>query len=49
LYLGLSTLFSMLYFYQFRGNYVIGIGALIVFLGIVFQLEKNEIKTILKK
>ena len=48
LYFGLSTLFSMLYFYQFRGNYVIGIGALIVFLGIVFQLEKKEIIQILK-
>lgn len=48
LYFGLSTVFSMLYFYIFRGNYVIGIGALIVFLGIVFQLEKNEIRTILK-
>ncbi|MGB1210540.1 O-antigen/teichoic acid export membrane protein [Lacinutrix venerupis] len=49
LYFGLSTLISMLYFYQFRGNYVIGIGALIVFLGIVFQLEKKELKTLLKK
>ncbi|AUC82912.1 oligosaccharide flippase family protein [Lacinutrix sp. Bg11-31] len=48
LYFGLSTLLSMLYFYQFRGNYVIGIGALIVFLGIVFQLEKKEIKQLLK-
>jgi len=48
LYFGVSTLFSMLYFYQFRGNYSIGIGALIVFLGIVFQLEKNKIKQILK-
>jgi O-antigen/teichoic acid export membrane protein len=49
LYFGLSTLFSMLYFYQFRGNYVIGIGALIVFLAIVFQLEKKELKQFLKK
>ncbi|WP_452221544.1 oligosaccharide flippase family protein [Lacinutrix salivirga] len=48
LYLGLSTLFSMVYFYNFRGNYVIGIGALIVFLAIVFQLEKKEIKQLLK-
>lgn len=46
LYFGLSTLFSMLYFYQFRGNYSIGIAAIIVFLGLVFQLEKKELKQI---
>jgi len=49
LYLGLSTVFSMVYFYNFRGNYIIGIGALIVFLGLIFQLEKNEMKQLLKK
>ncbi|WAC01115.1 oligosaccharide flippase family protein [Lacinutrix neustonica] len=49
LYFGGSTLFSMVYFYNFRGNYVIGIGALIVFLALVFQLEKNELKQVLKK
>jgi len=48
LYLGLSTVFSMLYFYIFRGNYVIGIGALIVFLTLVFQLERKELKLLLK-
>lgn len=48
LYFSVSTLFSMVYFYNFRGNYFIGIGALIVFLGIVFQLEKKEVKQILK-
>ncbi|MEJ6791680.1 MAG: oligosaccharide flippase family protein [Lacinutrix sp.] len=48
LYFSLSVLFSMLYFYIFRGNYVIGIGALIVFLAIVFQLEKKELKQLLK-
>lgn len=46
LYFCLSTLFSMLYFYQFRENYVIGIGAIIVFLALVFQLEKKELKRI---
>lgn len=49
LYLGVSTVFSMLYFYNFRGNYVIGIGVLIVFLGLVFQLEKKELKQLLKR
>ena len=48
LYFGLSTVFSMLYFYVFRGNYIIGIGALIVFLTLVFQLEKKELKQLLK-
>ncbi|WP_452225510.1 oligosaccharide flippase family protein [Lacinutrix chionoecetis] len=48
LYLGLSTVISMVYFYNFRGNYVIGISVLIVFLGMVFQLEKNEFKQILQ-
>ena len=49
LYFGLSTTLSMLYFYIFRGDYIIGIGALIVFLGIVFQLEKKELKQLLNK
>jgi len=47
LYLIVSITFSMLIFYtRFRGNYVVGIGAIIVFLGLVFQLEKKELKQI---
>lgn len=49
LYFGLSTLSSMLYFYIFRGNYYIGIAMLIVFLGMVIMLEKNQLKQILKR
>lgn len=49
LYLSVSTVFSMVYFYNFRENYAIGIGALIVFLALVFQLEKTELKQVLKK
>lgn len=49
LYLSVSTIFSMVYFYNFRENYAIGIGALIVFLLLVFQLEKNELKQIVKR
>jgi len=49
LYFGLSTLLSMLYFYIFRGNYFVGIGALIVFLSLVFQLEKKELIQLLKR
>ncbi|WP_299883769.1 oligosaccharide flippase family protein [uncultured Lacinutrix sp.] len=49
LYLGLSTVFSILYFYYFRGNYFVGIASLIVFLGLVFQFEKKELKQLLKR
>ena len=47
LYLVVSITFSMLIFYTgFRENYVVGIAALIVFLGLIFQLEKKELKQI---
>ncbi len=49
IYLGLSILFSMLSFYKFRANYVMGISMLIVFLGVVFVFEKKQIKTLLKR
>ncbi|WP_242203373.1 oligosaccharide flippase family protein [Aestuariivivens insulae] len=48
-YLGLSIGLSVLSFYQFRANYIIGISMLIVFLGIVFFSEKNQIKQLLKR
>jgi hypothetical protein len=38
-----------MYFYTFRGNYYIGITMLIVFLGLVIMLEKNQLKQILKR
>lgn len=49
LYLIGSTGMSLLSFYQFRENYVIGVSMLIVFLGIVYFSEKNEIKRLLQK
>lgn len=49
LYLLLSIGFSSLSFYQFRGNYVVGISMLIVFLTIIFISEKNELKQLLKQ
>ncbi|MCB4807343.1 oligosaccharide flippase family protein [Tamlana sp. 62-3] len=49
LYLSGSILFSVVSFYQFRGNYVVGVSMLIVFLAIVYALEKNTIKQLLKK
>ena len=48
MYLILSIGLSILSFYQFRGDYVIGISMLIVFLGIVYFSEKDDIKKILK-
>ncbi|MFL0352930.1 oligosaccharide flippase family protein [Xanthomarina sp. GH4-25] len=49
LYLLLSIGLSAITFYGFRGNYVVGVSALIVFLGLVFQLEKKELKRMLIK
>lgn len=49
LYLILSMGFSILSFYQFRSNYVVGISLLIVFLGIVMILEKQALKKIIKR
>lgn len=49
LYLGISIGLSALSFYQYRENYVIGIAMLIVFLGLVIMLEKNQLKRLLKQ
>ena len=48
-YLGVSTLFSVVYFYGFRENYAIGIGLLILFVYFVFRNEKGTILQLLKK
>ncbi|WP_417855996.1 polysaccharide biosynthesis C-terminal domain-containing protein [Xanthomarina gelatinilytica] len=48
-YLLLSIGLSAITFYGFRGNNVVGISALVVFLGLVFQLEKNDLKQLLKQ
>ncbi|MCR8667172.1 oligosaccharide flippase family protein [Aestuariibaculum sp. M13] len=48
LYLVLSTGFSILSFYKFRGMYGIGILMLIVFLTIIYISEKKQIKQLLK-
>ncbi|WP_114308048.1 oligosaccharide flippase family protein [Winogradskyella arenosi] len=49
LYLGVSILFSFVFFYNYRGNYGIGITMLIVFLGLAFSLEKKTLKQLLKR
>lgn len=48
-YLLVSIISSVVYFYQFRANYVVGISLLIVFLGIVYFSEKDQLKQLLKK
>lgn len=48
-YLGCSIVFSALYFYKFRENYFIGISLLLIFTGLIYYLERNTIKTILKR
>ncbi len=49
LYLMISIVFSFLSFYQYPEDYVIGIVMLIVFLGLVIMLEKNQLKQAIKR
>lgn len=49
MYLMLSIGLSVVSFYEFRTNYMVGISMLIVFLGIVFVSEKDELKKIFNK
>ena len=50
LYFSLSVILSVFYFYGgFRENYTIGFLVLIVFLGIVFQMERHNLKRLLNK
>lgn len=48
-YLGVSILFSYVYFYHFRENYFVGIGFIILFSGVIYSLEKDTLKAILKR
>lgn len=48
-YITLSITLSVLSFYQFRENYIIGIPLLIVFLVLVFTFEKNQLQQLLNK
>lgn len=48
MYLVLSITLSILSFYQFRGEYIVGISLLIVFLTIVYFAEQKVIKQLLK-
>ena len=44
LYLGISIIFSYISFYQFQKNYYISTLLLLAFIGIVYSLEKNNLK-----
>lgn len=48
LYLLISTAFSVISFYVYRENYTVGISLLLLFLGMVAMLEKNQIKHLIK-
>lgn len=49
IYLGLSVTFSVIYFYQFRENYLIGIPMLLIFMGTIYVLEQKELKQLFKR
>jgi O-antigen/teichoic acid export membrane protein len=48
-YLGISILFSVVYFYQFRENYFVGIPMLLAFSYFIYYNEKETITRILKR
>lgn len=49
IYLGVSILLSYIYFYHFRENYFVGIGFIALFSGVIYYLEKDTLKVILKR
>jgi len=49
IYLGLSIVFSVVSFYYLRENYAITLPMLLVFITMVFLLEKKELKQLLKR
>lgn len=48
LYLGLSSVFSIISFYLYRENFAVGMSLLLIFVGIVFKLEFKAIKNLMK-
>ncbi|MBT8243913.1 oligosaccharide flippase family protein [Winogradskyella sp.] len=49
LYLTISIVFSLLSFYQFRENYLVGVSMLLIFAIMVYKLEREALKRIFKK
>jgi O-antigen/teichoic acid export membrane protein len=47
-YLGLSTIISAISYYRFNDNFYVSTILVLVFLGIIFLFEKNEIKQLIK-
>lgn len=47
-YLVISVLFSVFSFYVFRGNYFVGIGLLLIFLGTVYVAERKQLIKIIQ-
>lgn len=45
-YLSLASIFSAISFYGFRENYVVGVGLLIIFLGIIYKFERKQLRQI---
>ena len=48
-YLGISIVFSTVYFYLFRENYLVGIPMILVFTYFIYHNEKETINRILKR
>jgi O-antigen/teichoic acid export membrane protein len=48
LYLGVSILFSMLSFYVFNGNLIIGNALLLLYIAIIAVVEKDQIKRLIR-
>lgn len=48
LYLLISSAFSVISFYVYRDHFLIGIGLMILYLIMVFMLEKNQLKKLIK-
>lgn len=48
-YLGISIVFSTVYFYQFRENYFVGIPMLLIFTYFIYYNEKETINRIVKR
>lgn len=48
-YILISLVLSLLSFYVFRANYVVGVAFLLVFMGIIYKFEKQTILSLLKR
>ncbi|WP_461587307.1 oligosaccharide flippase family protein [Winogradskyella sp.] len=47
-YLTVSIMLSVISFYKYRGDYIVGISLLVVFLGLVIMLEKKQLMSFLR-